>query len=389
MSTSVVKSDVASVPGPVVPGAATSAPGRQPGASAHLPLSLGSVQLEAPVVQAALSGYSDWPMRVLARRYGAAYALAEVMLDRFLLDQKPERSRTRHHLLVTDAERPVGGQLMGADPVQFGLAARRLVAAGFDVVDINFGCPVKKVLGRCRGGFHLGQPGVALEIVRRVRDAVPEQIPVTVKMRRGIDGTQLAREQFFDILDGAFALGVAAITVHGRTVSQRYNGPADWGFLREVKQHAGQGTIIGSGDLFSADSCLRMLRETGVDGVSIARGAIGNPWIFRQLRTLLDGQPLPPAPTVHEQREAIEEHFDLARSVYGLDRCLPVMRKFGTKYARLHPDSEEVRNAFALVKAPLQWQAVISEYYQQDEPGCYPVVDEVAHPAVMTGAGGR
>ena len=108
------------------------------------------------------------------------------------------------------------------------------------MIDINFGCPVKKVLGRCRGGFHLSQPEVALEIVRRTRDAVPPHIPVTVKMRRGIDDTAESRDKFFTILDGAFAAGVAAITVHGRTVVQRYIGPSRWEFLREVKQHVGQ-----------------------------------------------------------------------------------------------------------------------------------------------------
>ena len=116
-------------------------------------------------------------------------------------------------------------------PEQFAIAARRLVDHGFDVIDINFGCPVKKVLGRCRGGFHLGQPAVALEIVSRVRDAVPASIPVTVKMRRGIDDTHESRDNFFEIFDGAYERGAAAITVHGRTVTQRYDGPSRWEFL--------------------------------------------------------------------------------------------------------------------------------------------------------------
>src|SRR6185369_8856136 len=131
-------------------------------------------------------------------------------------------------------------------------AAKRLVEAGFDVIDINFGCPVKKVLGRCRGGFHLSQPDIALEIVSRVREAVPAHMPVTLKMRRGIDDSQQSRDNFFLIFDGAFARGAAAVTVHGRTVEQRYVGPSRWEFLREVKQHAPQRTVLGSGDLFTA-----------------------------------------------------------------------------------------------------------------------------------------
>src|SRR6201989_3002905 len=177
-------------------------------------LCLGSVRLDFPSVQAALSGYSDMPMRVIARRLGASYTLCEVMLDKFILALKPRR-KNRHYLDVSDEEHPTGGQLMGADPEVFAPAALRLVESGFDVIDINFGCPVKKVLGRCRGGFHLSQPTVALEIVRRVRDALPERVPLTLKMRRGIDDTAESRDRFFEILDGAFDSGVAAITVHG------------------------------------------------------------------------------------------------------------------------------------------------------------------------------
>jgi len=214
-------------------------------------LSIGSVFIGFPVVQAALSGYSDGPMRIVARRLGASYTLAEVMIDRFVLETK-DRGKTRHHFTVTDEEHPVGGQLMGSDPLQFGPAAKRLVAAGFDVIDINFGCPVKSAAGSCRGGYLLGRPETALEIVDRVRQSVPEPIPVTLKMRRGLDDSTESRERFFTILDGAFARGVAAVTVHGRTVEQKYVGPSNWDFLRDVKRHAGTKAILGSGDLFTA-----------------------------------------------------------------------------------------------------------------------------------------
>ncbi|MEZ6081156.1 MAG: tRNA-dihydrouridine synthase family protein [Pirellulaceae bacterium] len=256
-------------------------------------LRIGSLDIGFPVVQAALSGYSDWPMRMLAREQGASYTLCEVMLDQFLVAFR-DRSKNKHFLYNSIEEQPVAGQLMGAEPLQFSLGAKRLVEAGFAVIDINFGCPVKKVLGRCRGGFHLGQPAIALEIIRRTRDIVPPQIPVTVKMRRGIDDSEASREQFFEILSGGFEAGLAAATVHGRTVLQRYNGPSRWEFLKDVKQAFPNQTILGSGDLFTATDCLRMLSETGVDGVTVARGAIGNPWIFEQTRALAGGLPLPP-----------------------------------------------------------------------------------------------
>jgi nifR3 family TIM-barrel protein len=338
-------------------------------------LCIGPLRLDFPVVQAALSGYSDMPMRVIARRLGAPYTLCEVMLDKFIVALKPRR-RNRHFLMVADEEHPTGGQLMGADPSDFAPAALRLVEQGFDVIDINFGCPVKKVLGRCRGGFHLSQPDVALEIVRRVRDAVPSAIPVTVKMRRGIDDSAESREKFFEIFNGAFAFGVAAITVHGRTVLQRYDGPSRWEFLRELKRHAGERVVLGSGDLFSARACLDMMAYTGVDGVTVARGAIGNPWIFRQVQALAAGLPLPAPPTLHEQRDVIGEHYRLAEELYGADRCLPDMRKFAIKYSQLHPQHFEVRTDFCSVREPGRWQGVLDKWYSVDGPGVHPAVEE-------------
>ncbi len=325
------------------------------------PLAIGNVRVGFPVVQAALSGYSDGPMRIVARRLGAPYTIAEVMIERFVLDLKG-RGRTRHHLAVADEEHPVGGQLMGSDPQQFGPAAQRLVAAGFDVIDVNFGCPVKTAVGGCRGGYHLGHPETALEIVRRVRDAVPPQIPVTLKMRRGIDASAASRERFFRILDGAFAAGVAAITVHARTVEQKYVGPSDWSFLRDVKTHAGDRVILGSGDLFTAQDCLDMLRVTGVDGVTAARGAIGNPWIFAQARALAAGRPAV-VPDLAEQRRVLEMQYGLCVSVGDAARAVATMRTFGIKFAPLHPEPAAVRDAFAVARTGEAWQGVLERFY--------------------------
>lgn len=339
-------------------------------------LCIGNLRLDFPVVQAALSGYSDMPMRLLARRLGASYALCEVMLDKFLVELKARR-RNRHFLAVHQEEHPTGGQLMGADPEVFAPAALRLVESGFDVIDINFGCPVKKVLGRCRGGYHLSQPSIALEIVQRVRDAVPPHIPVTLKMRRGIDDTAESRDKFFEIFDGSYALGVAAITVHGRTVRQRYDGPSRWEFLREVKAHAGNRVVLGSGDLFTAQSCLDMMQYTSVDGVTVARGAIGNPWIFAQARALAAGLPLPEPPTLRMQRDVICEHYRLAEELYGPERCLPDMRKFAIKYSQLHPQHHDVRSDFCAVKHAGGWREVLTKWYAVDGPGVHPPVAEL------------
>ena len=336
------------------------------------PLQIGNVPIGFPVVQAALSGYSDWAMRLIARRMGASYSLCEVMLDQFLVSLK-DRKKTQHFLYNTPEEHPVAGQLMGAEPEQFSLGAQKLVEAGFSVIDINFGCPVRKVLGRCRGGFHLSQPAVALEIVRRTRDIVPSEIPVTIKMRRGIDDTQESRDHFYEILDGAFGYNISAITVHGRTVQQRYIGPSRWSFLKEVKAHVGKDKIIlGSGDLFSAEDCLRMMLETGVDGVTVARGCIGNPWIFEQTRAIFEGKPMPAPPSVHQQREVMLEHFRLAEQLYGPERAGVPMRKFGIKYSASHPEGLQVREHFVRVKNFEEWKAVHDRWYSEDRPGVFP-----------------
>ena len=335
-------------------------------------LKIGPFALKLPVVQAALSGYSDWPMRALARRMGAPYTICEVMTDSFVSSLR-DRAKTRHHLYLEDSDHPAGAQLMGSEPDEFPAAAKKLVEAGFDVVDINFGCPAKRSGGRCRGGYHLGQPEVAIEILQRVRDAVPAGVPVTVKMRRGIDDTQQSRDNFFRIIEAAFALDAAAVTVHGRTVEQKYVGPSRWSFLKEVRQQFPNRTLLGSGDLFTAADCVRMIQETGVDGVTAARGSIGNPWIFSQAAALLRGESLPAAPAVHEQRDVLCEHFRLAEKILPADQVSKQLRKFCIHYSGWHPEAASVRSAFIAVRNAEDWRQVIADWYCEERPGQYPL----------------
>ncbi len=322
-------------------------------------LKIGSVEIAMPAIQAALSGFSDRPMRVVARRYGAEFAMAEVVLDELVTRKGKLRDRL---LKIGEDDHPIGGQLMGSRPEQFGEAASDLVEGGYDLVDINFGCPVKKVLGRCRGGFLLSEPGNALAIVKAVVDAVGGRRPVTLKMRRGFDDSEESERNFFTILDGAFTLGAAAITVHGRTVKQRYIGPSNWDFLARVKRHVGTRTILGSGDLFTAGAVVRMMNETGVDGVTVARGAIGNPFIFRECRELLEGRAVAP-PSVAEQREAIEFQFGETLKLYDPVRAGAVFRKFGIAYADLHPMRADVRQAFINAKDFEALRDVLAVWY--------------------------
>lgn len=345
-------------------------------------LRLGSIQIDTPFVQAALSGYSDGPMRRLSRLYGCPYAVNEVVLDRLVL---LGGKAMRRSLALTPDDHPVGGQLMGSEPEQFGMAAAALADAGYDVVDINFGCPVKKVLGRCRGGFLLSAPPTAIDILRRVRDGVGGRVPVTLKMRRGLDDSAESERNFFRILDAAFELGLAAVTVHGRTVRQRYVGPSNWAFLAKAKRYAGERTILGSGDAFTAEDCVRMLRETGVDGVSVARGAIGNPFIFEEAAALWRRGELPPPPSIARQRQALTTHFELMLAAYGPKNAPPLFRKFGVRYSELHPCSTEVKAAFLRVRNEAEWREALDRWY--DPGSAWPVVVRRSRPEALVAAG--
>jgi tRNA-dihydrouridine synthase B len=331
-------------------------------------LTIGPLQISMPAVQAALSGFSDRPMRMVARRFGAELTMAEVVLDEHVLLHGKHRMRI---LKIGDDDHPLGGQLMGSRPEQFGEAANALVEAGYDLIDINFGCPVRKVLGRCRGGYLLSEPQGALAIVKAVIGSVAGRRPVTIKMRRGFDESEDSERNFFAILDGAFELGVSSVTVHGRTVKQKYVGPSNWDFLARVKRHAGSKTILGSGDLFTATAVRRMMDETGVNGASVARGAIGNPFIFRESRALLNGFPLAP-PSIAEQREAIEFHMAEMAKIMDAAFIGPQFKKFGISYSDLHPMRSEVRKAFINCTTTPALHDLLDSWYDDQRDG--PVV---------------
>jgi len=323
------------------------------------------LQVRFPAIQAALSGYSDAPMRKISRECGAEFTLCEVFLDQFVVHVS-QGKKSRFYLDVDGSDHPTGAQLMGSHPETFVLAAKRLVEFGFDLIDLNFACPVKKVLGRCRGGYLMTDPPKAIEIVDRVRESIPADIPLTIKLRKGFDDSTQSEDCFFELLDGAFDRGIAAATIHGRTVTQRYEGLSDWDFIGRVKRHAGSRVILGSGDLFDAETVVRRMNETGIDGVALARGVIGNPWLFRQVRTALARIPIPPPPTLSEQYAVILRHYDLSETLYGAHRSTSDMRKFGVYYAKLHPNAIAVRDAFVRAKNRDDWLAVLQTWYRDD-----------------------
>jgi tRNA-dihydrouridine synthase len=172
------------------------------------------------------------------------------------------------------------------------------------------------------------------------------------------------------LAQGAVAAGAVAVIVHARTAVQLYLGKADWSVIARWAEVLPV-PVIGSGDVFTAQDCLDLFAETGVDAVAVARGAIGNPWIFPQVRALSEGRMLSP-PSLHQQREVIAEHYRLSEELYGPSRCCRVMRKFGIKYARLHPQFQAVRDAFVAVTEPTHWRDVLDQWYAEDLPGVAP-----------------
>lgn len=333
---------------------------------------IGPVELPIPFMQAGLAGYSDRAMRLVARRRGCPYAVTEALLDTLMLQGGQGLARS---IDINDEDHPIAGQVIGSEPETMSSAAVLLARHGYDVIDLNFACPVKKIKNKARGGHMLRDVMRGLSILRAVRRELPSH-PLSVSLRRAFDDQPGSPQVLHDLVDEAFSLGYVAVRVHGRTVEQKYLGRADWSALAELKRRYPDRTIVGSGDVFTADDAVRMLRETGVDVVWIARGAIGNPWIFRQAASLVRGEPIVP-PTIHEQRQALREHFEEAVRLHGEELAGRRMRKMGIKYARWHPLASAVKGAFVAAASLRDWNAVLDRFYNEDGPGRWPAPDAV------------
>lgn len=313
---------------------------------------------QTPFYQAGLAGYSDRAMRMVARRHGCPFCITEAMLDTILV----HGGKGLRHAEIESDDHPIAGQLMGSEPGMLAEASKIIADMGYDIVDLNLACPVKKVRKKARGGHLLSEPDTAIAILEAVREAVGDVLPLTVKMRRSFDDTPEMVENFYRILDRVFQLGYASATVHGRTVEQKYLGPSRWPDLKRIVEAFPDQLIFGSGDIFSPESIFQMIEQTGVKAVSVARGCIGNPWIFEQAHQLMRGeQPTPP--TVAQQRRVLAEHFELSVALNGEDRAGRMMRKFGIKFSIHHPASEAVKDAFIRVRSLADWQTVLDRFY--------------------------
>ena len=327
------------------------------------PFTIGPLSFATPVTLAPLAGYSDLPFRTLCRRFGAPLCTTEMMLDRCV----EIAGKQQVTLIASDEnDHPTAGQLVGNEPEVMAHAARLLANRNFDIIDLNFACPVNKALRRRRGGFLMSDPKLVVEIVQAVVEEIGGDKPVTLKVRQRFKDAD-TEENFWHLAEGARQAGAAAITVHARSVEKKYRGRADWDFLRRVKEHYPDWTVLGSGDVLTPQAALDLLEQTGLDACVVARGVLGNPWFFQQVNDLAAGNE-PHQPSLTEQRDVMLAHMDLALPLYGPDKAPRFMRKFGIKYARMHPTPKAVRQAFLATKKPQDWYDVIDHYYTKYPP---------------------
>ena len=317
-------------------------------------LRIGDLVLDGVVGLAPMAGFTEPVFRAICREQGAAFVVTELVSSEGLL-RAPER--TKRYLRFAEEERPLGMQLFGSDPQRMAEATRVLVEHRPDFIDINMGCPVPKVVSKEAGAALLRNPRAVSAIARAVvRAAGP--VPVTAKIRSGWDRRTADVEGIGRRLEDA---GVAAIAIHARTRSERFGGKADWSDIRRLKE-AVSIPVIGNGDVRSADDALRMLTETGCDGVLIGRGALGNPWIFRQARALLEeGRHLPP-PTRGEVLRLAREHLRRSVADRGLPWGLLEMRKTLAAYLRGFPRASTVRRLLFTEDTVEGVERILEEY---------------------------
>ncbi|MCP2259397.1 putative TIM-barrel protein, nifR3 family [Streptoalloteichus tenebrarius] len=309
------------------------------------PLRIGPHVVDPPVVLAPMAGITNVAFRRLCREYGAGLYVCEMITTRALVERHPETMRM---ITFDPDEKPRSMQLYGVDPETMGRAVQMIVEEDLaDHVDMNFGCPVPKVTRKGGGSALPYKRRLFAAIVRAaVRAAEPAGIPVTVKFRIGIDDDHVT---YLDAGRIAEAEGAAAVALHGRTAAQRYSGEADWSAIARLKEAVTSIPVLGNGDIFSADDALRMVRETGCDGVVVGRGCLGRPWLFRDLQAAFAGLPIPTGPTLGEVAAVLRRHAELLAAHLGEGKGLRDLRKHMAWYLRGFPIGSQLRQRFGLV----------------------------------------
>lgn len=296
---------------------------------------IGDVTLENNLILAPMAGVTDLPFRLLCKEQGCGLMYTEMVSAKAILYQN---RNTKVLLEVREEERPVALQLFGSDPEILGRIAHEMENGPYDIIDINMGCPVPKVVNNKEGSALMKNPRLAEQILTSMVRSVKK--PVTVKIRKGFDDSSVNAVEIAKIAE---ACGVAAVAVHGRTREQYYSGKADWEIIRRVKE-AVSIPVIGNGDIFSPEDAKSMMDFTGCDGLMIARGAKGNPWIFKRTKHYLETGELLPPPTIEEITEMIVRHGTLQMEHKGELMGMREMRKHMAWYTGGLPHSAAVRN---------------------------------------------
>jgi len=316
---------------------------------------IGPVRIADPVILAPMSGVTDLPFRRLVKRAGAGLVVSEMIASQAMIRE------SRQSLLMARTEPeefPMAVQLAGCEPEVMAEAAKLNQDRGAAIIDINFGCPVKKVVNGHAGSALMRDELHAGRILEATVKAV--SLPVTLKMRTGWDH---ANRNAPSLARVAESCGIRMITVHGRTRCQLYEGSADWAFLREVKEAVAIPVIV-NGDIADLEGVRRALALSGADGVMIGRGAYGRPWFLKQAMAMLRGEPVPVAPTLAEQGALVLEHYEAMLSHYGAGAGLRVARKHVAWYSKGLPGSAEFRAVFNRIDEPGAAKAAIRAFYR-------------------------
>ncbi|GAA3601294.1 tRNA dihydrouridine synthase DusB [Agrococcus terreus] len=309
-------------------------------------LSIGPIALDAPVVLAPMAGITNTAFRRLCREFGAGLYVSEMVTARALVERTPETMRLiGHH----ESETPRSVQLYTVDPKTVGDAVDIIVGEDrADHIDLNFGCPVPKVTRRGGGSALPWKRELFGAIVRRAVERAGD-IPVTVKMRKGIDDEHLT---YLDAGRIAEDVGVVAVALHGRTAAQHYSGQADWDAIARLKEHVTSIPVLGNGDIWQAEDALRMVEQTGVDGVVVGRGCLGRPWLFGDLAAAFSGSDERHRPGLGQVVDAFRRHAHLLVEFFGEeDRACRDIRKHVAWYFKGYPVGGDARRALAAVES--------------------------------------
>ena len=298
-------------------------------------LRIGNTVLENNVILAPMAGVTDLPFRVLCREQGAGCVVTEMVSAKAVLYNN---KNTRELLQIDPAERPAAVQLFGSEPDIMAEIAARLEEGPYDYIDVNMGCPVPKIVNNGEGSALMKNPERAKEVLTAMVKAVKK--PVTVKFRKGFNDLSVNAVEFAKMAESC---GVAAVAVHGRTREQYYSGKADWDIIRQVKE-AVRIPVIGNGDIFTPEDAGRMLKETGCDGIMVARGAKGNPWLFGRINHYLDTGEVLPGPSMAEIKAMILRHGRMLVQFKGEGVAMRERRGHMAWYTKGMPHSATLRN---------------------------------------------